>query len=42
MFQDLLTVIQVFGNFLTVSELHWQQHLLLSLCAYSGSHYWWL
>ena len=30
------------GNFTTVSELHWRQYLLLSLCAHSGSHYWWL
>ena len=28
MFQDLLTVIQVFGNFSAVSELHWQWYLL--------------
>ena len=26
MFQDLLTVIQVFDKFLTVSELHWRRH----------------
>ena len=24
-FQDILTVIQVFGNLLTVSELHWER-----------------